>query len=546
MDLIIVFFSALIIFIFLTLIFKLDNYIKIDNDFMRLDIPNYMKEFSKIVMHENYIPTYDNDIVTKKYVESKLVSNDISNFLKTDKPNDMEVGGKIIMNSNNPSNDLELITKKYVDDLVIDASDINKGIIKLTGALSGTAESPDITNKFITLNKLSNLQNANQLIGSDNNNEITEYSLGNNIIFSNNNKIELINIATSVNGVRPDENGNVPISIGRVITGALSNIPDVNDESLSEGDIFIVSGDPDPNNDGETFIISTSPLKWNEVITNISSMDNRYVRKSGNNDMLGTSYIRMSNTYVENNMFDVTTKQYVDDKTKNATTSATGLIQLSGDLTGTAINPIIANNVITKNKMANLTSTNKLLGSNSISSSVTELMLGDNLYISGNVLNSNSVFTNNKLIYMLSNNSLDEITQNINSTTNSKISFGTTFNQIRKSDSDISVTKSLYDTPITINPGSSDKIIKLTYTIPNLLTYNTFMKFRTYGLYDLPTGGPRGSISNGNSSVSNNTTIVEYITIKTGSYIVITVRSFEQATDSLNLGNQGYLIIEEI
>ena len=59
-----------------------------------------------------------------------------------------------------------------------------------------------------------------------------------------------------------------------------------------------------------------------------------------------------------------------------------------GDLTGTYPNPSIAAGAVTTAKMAALTATSKLLGSDASTTAVTEITLGTGLSMSGSTLNA--------------------------------------------------------------------------------------------------------------------------------------------------------------
>jgi hypothetical protein len=460
---------------------------------MKTNLKNEMTNTGKIIMDKNYNPEYDNDIITLRYLDTVInnIQIDISNFLLKNIPNTMDKNGSIIMNNDHvhilPN---ELITKKYVDsNLPSNATSNNLGLIKLSGDLTGTADTPIIKDNVVTLNKIANLKFSNSLLGSDDSNKITEYSLGNNLFF-NNNLLELTDIIKTVNGVYPEENGNVPISIGRVFTGILNNLIDVDNINLKEGDVYVVSDDPISDNDGRSFILSVNPNRWLEISKNLAATDARYLRLSGNNEMKLGSRITMFENYIPLTQNDITTvnnveqivnrsitgievtnflktdiknemtkygkiltdkdhvfddpselinKQYVDDintnilknkiilKTNeinqmaidgtiltdidyiftdpnelinkkyvdlnlptNASTNNLGLIKLSGDLTGTADTPIIKDNVVTLNKIANSNSPNVLLGFDN-SNKITEYSLGSNLFFNNNLLELTNV-----------------------------------------------------------------------------------------------------------------------------------------------------------
>lgn len=164
----------------------------------------------------------------------------------------------------------------------------------------------------------------------------------------------------SVNGVFPDNtSGNVSVMIGKVTTGANSSPPDplVTIPAPVNSDIYVVAGQTStPNDNGRTYIYDG--VHWNEVATNISTTDNRYVKLTGSN-MSGTLNFPTATkvTIVDAPIAgtDVANKTYVDNvvasATPVATTSATGKIQLAGDLSGTATSPEIAANKVTFAKM---------------------------------------------------------------------------------------------------------------------------------------------------------------------------------------------------
>ena len=170
----------------------------------------------------------------------------------------------------------------------------------------------------------------------------------------------------SVNGVTPDATtGNVSVALGKVTTGS-SSTPSVTGTPVNS-DIYVIAGQTTtPNDNGRTFIYDGS--HWNEVATNISTTDNRYVKLTGSN-MSGTlnfpTGTKVTVIDAPSAGTDLTNKTYVDDKiaasTTDALTSATGKIQLAGDLTGTATLPEIAANKVTFSKMQKIDS-NTILG----------------------------------------------------------------------------------------------------------------------------------------------------------------------------------------
>ncbi len=80
--------------------------------------------------------------------------------------------------------------------------------------------------------------------------------------------------------------GNVTVTLGTVTTGTLAARPPVG-PPLVNGDIYVVSGDPTPSNNGLTFIYSTTPTnQWLEISPNFGSLDARYFTASRWNNVL--------------------------------------------------------------------------------------------------------------------------------------------------------------------------------------------------------------------------------------------------------------------
>ncbi|MEY3873283.1 MAG: Invertebrate iridovirus 25, partial [Bacteroidota bacterium] len=148
----------------------------------------------------------------------------------------------------------------------------------------------------------------------------------------------------TVNGSTPAADGNVAIAFGSVTTGALAARPV---SAGTNGNIYVVSGDVTTAENGRTFI--SNGTTWNEVTANQASTDARYVKLAGST-MAGNldfpTSTKITITDAPTSSTDVANKLYVDSKVANATpdalTSATGKIQLAGDLSGTANAPTIA------------------------------------------------------------------------------------------------------------------------------------------------------------------------------------------------------------
>jgi hypothetical protein len=229
--------------------------------------------------------------------------------------------------------------KTYVDNQlssgVVDATTSIKGKIKLTGDLSGTADLPIIANNAINSVKIANSAVTDAKIATVSSSKVIG-SL----------PVTQINGAVSkVNGVLPDGNGGVVIPFGMVRTGTLASRPIVS--TTTNGDIYVVSGDLNTNNNGLTYI--SDGTNWNEVTPNQASLDARYL-KLGGGTMAGNiiiptgKFISISDAPTSSS--DAANKAYVDSMitggaTLDATTTSLGKIQLAGDLGGTATNPTV-------------------------------------------------------------------------------------------------------------------------------------------------------------------------------------------------------------
>lgn len=273
--------------------------------------------------------------------------------------------------------------KNQIDKVILNevplASEILPGKIKLSGDLTGDATSPIIKANAITPEKIVNgaVQSSkikdssvvDQKIAFGINPAKVGLELVNNtadlnkpISMAMQTALNLKGTVKKVNGISPDVNGNVVISLGKNYTGLynggefITNVPPV------DGDVFIVSTDPDGANNGRTFIYLNPD--WNEITNNIGTTDARYVQLAGSTmqgDLRIPSGKKITLTDLPINISDAANKDYVDAaKTVDATSLINGKIRLSGDLTGTAASPEIAVGVITNAKIASGISATKV------------------------------------------------------------------------------------------------------------------------------------------------------------------------------------------
>ncbi len=273
-------------------------------------------------------------------------------------------------------NDTSIATTAFVSTAITNAAipnatTTNLGKIQLGGDLAGTNSSasvPVITNGAINTLKLADASVTNAKIGeiisvanggsgsnmSSSIGYVKQAATGAN--FTTVAKVPVAEVdgaVRKVNGVLPDTDGNVAVVIGRVFTGSTVNpndaasILNANPQKQSS-DIYVVASSGNPNN-GRTFIYDGT--NWLEVATDLSTTDARYVNVAGdtmegNLTIPTTKKIILTDT--PTNATDAANKDYVDTQintnaTPDATDSIKGKIQLAGELSGTALLPIVTN-----------------------------------------------------------------------------------------------------------------------------------------------------------------------------------------------------------
>jgi hypothetical protein len=101
---------------------------------------------------------------------------------------------------------------------------------------------------------------------------------------------------TSVNGIFPT-NGNVSTGITAVITGDSASLvvssSGAPTGSIGEGTVWVIAGDPNPNNNGDAYIFSSGPPGvWYPISPlDVPAADARYILKNGNDSHTGSLYI---------------------------------------------------------------------------------------------------------------------------------------------------------------------------------------------------------------------------------------------------------------
>ena len=224
-------------------------------------------------------------------------------------------------------------------DLKANTTDLEAGLATKAGTASPTFTGivSGITATMVGLGNVNNTSDANKPIST-----ATQTAL------------DLKGTVKKVNGVSPNANGEIAISLGRNYTGIYNNGSFTTSGTPVEGDIFIVSGDPTGSNNGRTFIYVSAI--WNEITNNIGTTDARYVQLAGSTmqgNLLFPTSKKITLTDLPALSTDAANKAYVDASiTVDATTLVNGKIRLAGDLTGTASSPTIASGAITDAKIA--------------------------------------------------------------------------------------------------------------------------------------------------------------------------------------------------
>ncbi|SMC32231.1 hypothetical protein SAMN05660703_0113 [Cellulophaga tyrosinoxydans] len=178
---------------------------------------------------------------------------------------------------------------------------------------------------------------------------------------------DIPNIVRTVNGVAPASNGNVAVILSSTSTGLEADIP----ATAVDSDIYIVSGEVAPNADrnGVAFIYDDL-TGWQEVTTDLSTNDARYVNVNGD-AMVGP--LAMGNFNITNlndptNAQDAATKNYVDALASGSITSLDLIVSGGANATFTNVGLTIADNAVTTAKIANGGVTTDDIATNAITS----------------------------------------------------------------------------------------------------------------------------------------------------------------------------------
>jgi hypothetical protein len=333
---------------------------------------------------------------------------------------------------------------------VSDATTLAKGKIQLAGDLGGvgtSATTPIISNQAVTNIKFANFVGNSKLKGSSNTSaNATDISLGSNLImngttldvnpvsvptipvpvsqggtgvttlpakyvvsngtapFSSVASIpvaDVLGAVLTVNGVAPVA-GNVTVVIGNVSTGQYGGGPPSPPfpPGPVEGDIYIISGDPTPANNGRSFIYDANTTSWLEFTINQASTDLRYLlRTTDTFTAPGTlTFPTASKIVLADNAVNGTDAMNLNTfNNLKAGQARFGVVEFSptgdlADLGGPSANSGIA--VVKPASIGvaklNLSGTSRVFGSNNTSNNVTELTMGSGIEItSSGVLQAN-------------------------------------------------------------------------------------------------------------------------------------------------------------
>ena len=148
---------------------------------------------------------------------------------------------------------------------------------------------------------------------------------------------------TSVNGVLPSPGGNVSVALSSTITGNSSSLvvssSGANTGSLTPGTLWVISGDANPDNNGDAFIYTTSSVtgegQWLVISPlDVPAADARYILKNGNDSHTGS----LSITGSLNMTGSITGKSGVIN---NLTASyAITASYVAGDINGFGVSPL--------------------------------------------------------------------------------------------------------------------------------------------------------------------------------------------------------------
>ncbi len=286
---------------------------------------------------------YPSQKAVKTYVDSQIASATIADANRNTKGK-LQLAGDLTGTAAAPLIAADAINSSKIQDRSIATDDIADGAIT-DGKISG------VSGVKVSGNIAGNSSNVTGIIAVSNGGtgtpSLTGYVKGNGTsAMTSVSSIPVSDVTGAikkVNGTLPNSSGEVTILFGSVSTGTLANRP-IN-PGLN-GDIYIISADTNPSNDGRTYISDGSV--WNEVTANAATTDARYLQLAGgimDGNVSFPSGKKVLLADAPSGSTDAANKAYVDSKISsdapNATSSAPGKIQLIGDLGGTATSPTV-------------------------------------------------------------------------------------------------------------------------------------------------------------------------------------------------------------
>jgi hypothetical protein len=132
---------------------------------------------------------------------------------------------------------------------------------------------------------------------------------------------DVVGAIKKVNGTSPDANGDLVLTLSLTYTGVYNNgnfsatVP-----TPANSNIYIVSSDPTPSNNGRTFIYDGAV--WREITANQASTDARYLRLDGGTlvgDLTIDATKKITLTDLPTSSTDAANKSYVDAAVAGAT-----------------------------------------------------------------------------------------------------------------------------------------------------------------------------------------------------------------------------------
>jgi hypothetical protein len=386
----------------------------------------------------------------------------------------------------------------------------------------------------------------------------------------------------TVNGTPPNASGDVVISSssGTTTTGTLAALPA---QPKPLGAIYVVKGDPSATNNGRTYI--SDGAAWLEVIN-----DARYVLKSGSTMSGNLTVPAGAKVLIADppvGPTEAANKAYVDSNggsVPDATETVKGKIALTGDLTGSADDPIINANKVTFEKFQKVSQTCLLGNALVVPGEIHEIVLGT-VSLNGYTLNSPFSFYNgndpsntvdrpdqsqvlymgtNSILWYWSNNTYYPVspvrllrmflgqTQLINATNNLLFDYAEQMTVLSKQGLLVSRNQDLFELELDQN-RLDYTYVKMTVSIPNLLTSNVVVHIGTYDVSNSNyTPGPGLTLSTDvNVSCCCSYTEILRITPGTTRQVAIRVRSITGTSSAVQIGtllslSKRYVMFEEL